>query len=411
LDLTARRDGSSRFGPANEFHDFWSAGTGWIFSKEDLFQQQLSALSFGKLRASYGTTGNDQIGDYQYLSLYGPYGQLPYQGIVSVVPQGLTNPYLQWEETRKLEFGLDLGFLKDRILLNSTYSRNRSSNQLLPYNLPIITGFQSIARNFPATVQNSDWEFILNTVNVKTRSFTWSSRINLTIPNNKLIAFPDLASSSYASTFQVGKSINAFKVYHLLGVNDTTGEYEFSTGKGTPTYNPTFGTDNTVWINLMPKYYGGLSNNFQYKSFELDFLLQYVRQMGQNYALGNYPGNFYYGNQPTYVLNRWQKPGDHALVQRFNTDFTYYNQYSDATSSDRAFSSASFMRLKNLAFSWQLPAAWSTKAHFQAVRIYLQTQNLFTITNYKGMDPENPGGGAAGLPPLRVITAGIQASF
>src|SRR5207244_2033054 len=145
-------------------HNFWSAGGAWIFSEEDLIKNSLSFLSHGKLRASYGTTGNDQIGEYQYLSLYNPttFG-VPYQGANGLAPNGLPNPFLQWEETRKLQFGLDLGFLKDRILFNSGYFLNRSSNQLLGYALPYVTGFGSINSNFPATVENSGWEFSLNT--------------------------------------------------------------------------------------------------------------------------------------------------------------------------------------------------------------------------------------------------------
>jgi TonB-dependent starch-binding outer membrane protein SusC len=412
LNVTARRDGSSRFGSANEYHDFGAIGVGWIFTKENWVQNNLSFLSFGKLKGSYGTTGNDQIGNYSFLSLYQPYGQLPYQGVVPISPQGLTNPYLQWEETKKAEIGLDLGFLKDRILINGTYVRNRSSNELLGYTLPIITGFTSINRNFPATVQNSEWEFTLNTVNIKTSHFTWSSHFNLTIPENKLISFPGLESSSYASSLEVGKPIlGARKVYHSLGVNDTTGVYQFADVKGDPTSNPNYGTDNNVFLSVSPKFYGGFGNNIQYKGLELDVLLQFVKQVGQNYTFGSYPGSLGRGNQPVYVLNAWRKPGDHAEIQRYATSFSYFFQWLDAVNSDASFSDASFVRLKNVSLSWQLPANWNNRTGLQVCRIYIQGQNLLTITHYKGMDPENPSGGSGGLPPLRILTAGIQAIF
>jgi TonB-dependent starch-binding outer membrane protein SusC len=411
INLTVRRDGSSRFGPDKEFHDFEAVGAGWIFSKERIFQDNLSFLSFGKLKASYGTTGNDQIGDYQFLSLYNTLPSLPYQGIVSVVPQGLTNPNLQWEETKKMELGMDLSFLKDRIFINATYFRNRSSNELLNYALPVITGFSGITENLPATVQNAGWEFTIRTINVRTKQFTWSTHINLTIPKDKLVSFPGLANTSYAYSYEIGKPILGVKDFHFLGVNDTTGIYEFADSKGNATSTPVYGTDNSTFISLMPKFYGGFENNFTYKGFELDFLFQFTNQLGPNYAFGNYPGAYFSGNQPTYVLNRWQHPGDHASIQRYNTNYAYNTQWSDAESSDAANSSASYIRLKNFALSWQLPGNWKTKAHLQIFKVFLQGQNLLTITHYKGMDPESPGGGQTGLAPLRILTTGIQVAF
>jgi len=197
IDLSARRDGSSRFGPSNQFHDFAAVGIGWVFSKEKFINDNLPFISFGKLRASYGTTGNDQIGDYQFLSQYNNVGAgVPYEGALGLIPAGLPNPYLQWELTRKAEGGLDIGLIKDRILLNATYFQNRSSNQLLGYNLPVITGFSSISANLPATVQNTGVELTLSTINMKTQNFTWSTHANLTIPRNKLFTKCTILSGS-----------------------------------------------------------------------------------------------------------------------------------------------------------------------------------------------------------------------
>ena len=414
INITGRRDGSSRFGSANSFHNFGSIGAGWIFSKEKYFLKKMPFLSFGKLRASYGTTGSDQIGDYQFLSLYSsPYGQLPYQGIVAIAPQGLSNPYLQWEQTKKLDVGIDLGFLDDRILFNGTYVRNRSSNQLLPYTLPIMTGFISISDNFPATVQNTGLEFSINTTNIKSRSFYWSSRFNITIPKNKLLSFPNIANSSYAnSSFVVGKPLTGAKVFHFLGVNDTTGIYQFADIKGNTTTNPTFGIDNYVFINLTPKFYGGFENSFSFKGFELSIFFQFVKQLGKNYRFGNNnPGSIGSGNEPTYLLNRWKAPGDKANIQRFSTKFLYLQQLQNANNSDAGYSDASYVRLKNLSVSWQLPKQWMNSGHIKDCKIYASGQNLLTITSYKGLDPEIAGGLNTGLPPLRVITFGLQATF
>jgi TonB-linked SusC/RagA family outer membrane protein len=412
LDLNARRDGTSRFGPANQFHDFESGGLAWIFSEEGFVKRNLRVVSFGKLRMSYGSTGNDQIGDYTYLSLFNPtYAPIPYQGIRTIAPINLSNPYLQWEDTKKWEGALDLGLLKDRILFNGNYYIDRSSNQLLAYALPYVTGFNSIASNFPATVQNNGWEFTLTSSNVKTKSFSWSTHINLTIPRNKLVTFPNLATSAYASLLIIGKPINIVHLFHLVGVNDTTGIYEFASKTG-PTYNPTYGVDNNIIISTAPKYYGGFQNGFSYKTFELDVLFQFVKQMGQNYALGNLanqPGA--YGvNQPVYVLNRWQFPGDVKPVERFSASGNnLFIQSLDASQSDGVYGDASFIRLKNLSLSWNVPRHWIYKSGLQNVRFFMQGQNLLTITKYKGLDPENQS--TLSLPPLLVLTTGASVEF
>jgi TonB-linked SusC/RagA family outer membrane protein len=159
VNLTARRDGSSRFGINNQFHNFGAAGAAWIFSKEDFLKSALPFISFGKLRGSYGTTGNDLIGDYAFLSRYSTFTVAnPYRGVVGLLPAGLSNADLQWEETKKMQFGIDLGFMNDRILIGVNYFNNTSSNQLLAYTLPYTSGFANIpAVNFPATIQNSGW--------------------------------------------------------------------------------------------------------------------------------------------------------------------------------------------------------------------------------------------------------------
>jgi len=411
VNLTARRDGSSRFGSQSQFHNFGSTGVAWIFTQENFIRNNLPILSFGKLRASFGTTGNDQIGDYRYLNLYGPYTVgTPYQNTAGLIVNNLPNPYLQWEETQKLQSGIDLGLFKDRILINANYVHNRSSNQLLSYALPSITGFNGIVENFPATVQNTAWEFALNTTNLKTKDFSWSSSLNLTIPKNKLVAFPNLAKSSYATSLFIGQPVSILKAFHFLGVNDTTGIYQFADFHGNTTTAPDQTTDMTSLVNTLPKFYGGIENSFSYKGFQLDILFQFVKQMGPNYLFGLYPGARKY-NEPVSVLGRWQKPGDQASIQRFNSDYTYSNSWFNATQSDAAYSDASYIRLKNLSLSYQMPEKWRQKAHLPNCRIYAQGQNLLTFTNYKGMDPENQSASAHMLPPLRVITIGLQAGL
>lgn len=405
-NFTIRRDGSSRFGAANRFHNFGAVGAAWLFSSEDLLKDKVQFLSFGKLRGSYGTTGNDQVGDYSYLNQYSPIPgdmtPVPYQGGTGLEPTSHPNPYLQWELTKKLQVGIDLGFFKDRILLNATYFSNRSSNQLLDYLLPTQSGFNSVSRNFPATVGNSGWELGLNTVNIKQNSFVWTSSVNFTATKNKLISFPGFEQSTYSEFMVIGKPINVLKLYHYAGVNAETGFYQFYDAKGKLTETPNGLTDKTKVYSPNPKFYGGFQNNFSYKGFELDVFVQFVKKDAPNYKLGTTArigGNM---NEPVEVLNRWQKPGDVTEIQKFSTfRFLYEIQGSDFSYTD-----ASYIRLKNVSISYSLPNAWIKKAKLERCRLFIQGQNLATITKYIGLDPENFAVGQ--LPPLRVITFGTQ---
>jgi len=416
LNLTARRDGSSRFGSKNQFHNFAAVGAAWIFSEENWIKNNLNFLSFGKLRGSYGTTGNDRIGDYTFLSLYNAQGyyDAPYQGAKGYEVTGLTNPYLQWEETKKLQIGIDLGLFKDRILINTNYSLNRSSNQLLTNALPSITGFNNVPMNLPATVQNTGWEFTLSTINLEKSSFKWSTSFNLTLPKNKLVAYPGYDDSNPYSIKLIGRSINTIKLYHFLGVDPGTGVYLLADKYGNPTSSPSFGTDQTVALNTDPKFYGGLQNTFTYKGFQLDMLFQFTKQIARNYSLGS-PGipslGFFsngLSNLPASLLERWRKPGDIVNIQRYSTTGLGLNiPLSNAiNNSDGNWGDASYVRLKNVSVSWQLPQKWKNSIHLKNCKVYMQGQNLLTITNYIGLDPESKS--STSLPPLRVMTMGIQ---
>jgi TonB-dependent starch-binding outer membrane protein SusC len=401
LNLTARRDGSSRFGRANQFHNFGAIGTAWIFTNERWVKNISRIFSFGKLRGSFGTTGNDQIGDYAFLGLYNIIVGRVYGGSNALQVTRHSNPYLQWEETKKLQIGLDFGFFKDQVLFTVNHFRNRSSNQLLNYELPSITGFGGVTQNFAATLQNSGWEFSLNTINIRHKSFNWTSNFNLTIPKNKLIAYPGLPSNSY----QFNQAVNITQIYSYAGLNSQTGLYEFNTADGAVSPNPNFFQDRIRLFTPNPKFYGGLQNTFTYKNFNFTFLLQFVNQKAAGFQLGLSGlagGNF---NVPVALLDRWQKPGDNVKYQKYST-----NTYLDAAAfSDFVYGEASYLRLKNLSFSWSFPEMLTKRISIQHVRVFAQGQNLFTFTNYTGLDPENVS--SLNLPPLRVITFGIQATF
>ena len=230
LNLTGRRDGSSRFGPGKQFGNFGAVGLAWLFSEERMFTDS-SVLSFGKLRASYGTTGSDNIGDYQFLDTYTVTGE-DYDGIGILRPSGIFNPLFGWESNKKLEVGLELGFFNDRLFANASWYRNRSANQLVGVPLAATTGFSELTGNFDATVENSGVELDVRSINLSTAGFKWSSTFNLTVPRSKLVRFDGLETSTYAQIYVIDEPLSIVKLYQSLGVDPETGQYEIEDYNG-----------------------------------------------------------------------------------------------------------------------------------------------------------------------------------
>lgn len=402
ISLTGRRDGSSRFGPGRQFASFGAVGAAWIFTANEYLRQRLPFLSFGKIRASYGTTGNDQIGDYQFLDTYQPYlSEFPYLGQVGLQPTRLLNQDYAWEVNKKLEGAIELGLLKDRLLIDFSYYRNRSSNQLVEQAISSQVGFATLVENLPAVVQNSGWEMQLNSINIRNKNFNWTSSFNISIPKNKLIAYPDLTASPNAFSYVVGEPLTIAKKLKYDKLDETTGLYTFiDTDK-----DANIGIlDYQTIVFMGQQYFGGLGNNLTYKNFDLSLLFQYVRQRhAPNYTtFFNRPGSMDLGNQPTYVLNRWKKPGDNTQVQMVGNNFPATLAYIYFRQSDAAYTNGSYIRLKNISLSYTIN--FKQRFALRSLKMYVNAQNLLTITSYKGLDPETKGF----LPPLKVISAGLQ---
>lgn len=403
LNLTGRRDGSSRFGSGNRFANFGAIGLAWIFSKEPLISKTESLISFGKLRASYGLTGNDQIGDYQYLDTYMVTPNV-YDGIIGLKPARLFNPHFSWETNKKLEVALELGFFKDRVFLSTAWFQNQSSNQLVGVPLPATTGFSSVQANLDARVQNTGYEIELNTVNFQLKDFKWSTTLNFTAPKNKLIEFPALEGSAYANSFVIGESINIRKLYHYKGINLQTGTYIFEDFNNDGQLNA---ADRQSILDTSPKFYGGLANNISYKNWNLELNFQFVKQQAANELL-YFPAAGTFTNQPTAVLNHFPANNSLETIQQYTSGSNaavskaqnYYTQ-SDAITTD-----ASYIRLKSTSLTYAIPSAWSK---IFSGKVYLQGQNLLTFTKYSGVDPETKS--IYYLPPLRQFTLGIQLGF
>lgn len=399
VNVTGRRDGSSRFGPNNRFANFGAVGAAWLFSKEPFFSN-IKWLSFGKLRGSYGTAGSDNIGDYQYLDSYIVSSSV-YNGTTGLLPSRLYNPDYSWEKTRKLEMALELGLFKNKLNITAAWYRNRSSNQLVGYQLPAVTGFGSVLANLDATVENTGLELEASARPVSSGSLQWETGFNISFPKNKLISFPGLEGSTYANQYVIGQPTSIVKVYHLEGIDPKTGQYQFTDYNGDGKISSP--DDARVIENIGVKYFGGWSNTLRYKNWDLSFLVQFVKQRNRNY---NYmmpvPGSM--NNQPVEVMNVWS-------AENPNGFYMPYHSGSSAShilfqNSDAAVSDASFIRLKNVQLGYRIPLQGSI---FKDVKLYFQGQNLVTWTQYFGIDPEFLFIGF--LPPLRTFSFGIQCNL
>ncbi|KXO01256.1 TonB-dependent receptor [Aequorivita aquimaris] len=401
LNLTGRRDGSSRFGADTRFANFGAVGAAWLFGEEKFIKENVTFLSFGKIRGSYGTSGNDQIGNYGYLDTYIGSG-LSYQGIPTLQPTQLYNPNFGWETNRKLELALELGLFKNSFDISGAYYRNRSSSQLVGIPLPGTTGFPTLTGNLDATVQNTGWEFEFDAKLLNNDNLNWTAKAQLTIPRNELISFPNLESSTYSNRFVIGQPLDIALLYHYSGVDPQTGLYTFQDFDGDG--NITSPNDAKQATKVGVDYYGGITNSVSYKNFSLDFLLQYVKQTGYNYLYTSALAGTM-ANQPTAVLDHWEQPGDGGFTQMYSAGYSdaAYTAYGNLLNSDAVVSDASYLRLRNISLSYNLPIQATLGAK---CRLYVLAQNLFTITDFLGMDPETQS--LDQLPPLRVINAGLE---
>jgi TonB-linked SusC/RagA family outer membrane protein len=391
---TFRRDGSSRFGPDKKFGNFGSVAAAWLFSEEQ-FIKDINLFSFGKLRSSYGITGNDQVGNYGYLDTYTS-TSTSYGGNPGFYPTRIANPNYRWETNRKFEVALDLGFLDDRIRLTSAFYLNRSGNMVVNSSpLPAQSGFPSFTENLDMKVQNKGWEFNLHTVPVKSKVFRWDLSANFTRARNKILSIPAQVATLYANTYQVGQSVSSFIGYQNTGFVDGVAQFADRNGDGAVTSG--LANDTYIIASRDPKFYGGITSGLSYKRFRLDFLINFVKQKG--IAQTAFPGLL--GSQLDDLLQSPFKPSA-------STSSAAYNSYTRYISSDAVIVDASFMRLRNLSLSYSFPRQWLDAVKVKNGQIFLRGENLVTVTNYKGLDPETQG---SVLPPLKMFTAGLQFSF
>jgi TonB-linked SusC/RagA family outer membrane protein len=415
LEITGRRDGSSRFGPNRMFGTFGSIGTGWIFSNEKIINDLYPIFSFGKLRFDYGSSGNDQIGDYQFLDAWINNPRFPYQN-QTIIPSRLADKNYRWEIQKSLDLGMDLGFFKNRLMIYATFNQSRVSNQLIAMNLPVQTGFNKVIRNFPAVTQNRNLELEITSNNIKQRDWKWNTAFNTSFLRNKLVKFPGLYTTEYGTNrFVIGKPLNIVWGYRTGGLDKNTGVYNILDQNGKPIdLSTTFPSNSDLVIlgTIDPKFFGGIENTIEWKGLKFQFLFQFVKQKSFHpiYRDDRSPG--FIINQPRSVLDRWVSPGDDARYPKYTQSggsLAYVSWYS-GTSSDLSLTDGSFIRLKTISLEYNLAPQWLKKLSLKKCSLYLQGQNILTLTKYPGNDPETWQSFFV-LPPLKTFAAGIQLSF
>ncbi|MDN5477327.1 MAG: SusC/RagA family TonB-linked outer membrane protein [Chryseobacterium sp.] len=403
LNLTGRRDGSSRFGPSNRFGNFGAVGGAWLFS-EEAFLSDSKWVSLGKIRGSIGTTGNDKIGDYQYLNTYIVSSNI-YNGQTALNPARLYNPNFSWEKTLKKELAIELGFWNGRFNFSGAYYENTSSNQLVGIPLPATTGFSSIQSNLPAKIRNTGWEFDASVQVFRKGKFRYDTSVNLSIPKNTLVEFPNLEGSTYSNQYVVGYPVTIAKVYQYEGIDPVTGLFRFKDFNGDGKINSP--DDNKAVEKLGVRFFGGWSNNLRFGNWSASFLWQFVKQRNWNYnRLMPMPGIL--NNQPVEALNVWSPSNPEGEYMPYSAGYNSQklSLHGFFQNSTAAISDASFIRLKNVQLSYKIPVK---EMGIKEAMVYFQGQNLLTITKYFGMDPEFYLVGF--LPPLKTYSLGFQITF
>ena len=408
-DVILRRDGHSRFGEQNRWGTFGAFSLGWRISSES-FMQDLNWIDNLRFRASYGITGNSEIGNFASRSLVGNAGQYLGQGALALSQLG--NDLLTWEEAETINLGLDWTFFNGRLIGVLDVWRKNSKSLLFDTPLPSDSGFGGITRN-TGLVRNQGIDFDLQSVNIIAGKFRWNTAFNITLLQNELMELYD-GLDRIGNDLIVGKPIDFFYLNQFLGVNPANGRQMFADENGEYTY--IVGESTLRYIgSALPHSYGGLSNTFSYGPISLEVFFQY--QFGNLafnqdlYNLANAGADT--GNQLVSQMDYWKRPGDITNTPRPYEGGQAPGTSSINSSSTRLLSDGSYIRLKQVTLNYRLPTVTLNKVGISEANIFVQGINLFTFTKYNGIDPEaNSIGTTYGAyPNAKQISAGINLNF
>jgi len=408
-----RTDASSRFGPNNRYGWFPAVSAGWVLSEEK-FMKDIPFFNFLKLRASWGLTGNAEIGESNFLALYGVSN---YPDLPGYVPVSLGNSDLKWEKTAQTDIGLEFAVLNSRLSGEIDVYQKKTSDLLLNVNVPATTSYQSYLKNL-GNMDNKGIEVTLNSKNID-GAFKWTTSLNFAYNKNKV---GDIGGQIIEAGFDLtqraieGQPIGVFYDRKFVGVDPQTGDalYQGEDGKPTSDYNS---AARVVLGKSNPDWTGGFTNTFSYKGF--DFNIFFIFQTGNDIynSGGAYMSDGFYNgldNQTTDILNAWKNPGDITNVPRIG--YFYGSGYQ---TSSRWLYDGNYIRLRNATLGYNLPKSLMQRIKITSARIYVSGTNLWTSTKYPG-DPEvntqtlgNIGGGQDfyTISQPKTITFGLNVRF
>jgi len=436
LSGSVRSDASSNFGADRRYGTFYSGGAAWTLSEED-FLKRIKAVDNLRLRVNYGTNGS-QLGDNFLTRTLYKGGQV-YSGQSAATIAILGNPDLRWEVTKTVSAGIDAGLFK-RIRATVDFYSRTSQDLLQKVQLPVLTGFATQWQNV-GSVKNQGIEVLINSTNIQTKNFQWSTSFNITYNRNRIVkAAKDSLRQGYA-TFNAyylfkGEDINTLKAIKYAGVDAQTGKPQFEkllfddqghmTGKQlvntVAEVDPSDTRQYQTVGSFQPRVYGGLTNTFTYKQFSLNILITYAFKyyINDDLARSIQGANVPRYNQLAFRKNQvlWTHPG-----QTNATDpWLYYNSSTNYYASSKYIHNGSNARLRTVRLSYDLPAAMTRKAKMAGASVYFSADNLYTIysKNIVAADPEGPSVGqaqdfgnsiGAGLGIPRRYVMGLQLSF
>jgi TonB-linked SusC/RagA family outer membrane protein len=413
-----RRDGSSRFGPNVRWADFWSASASWRVSQED-FLAGVSWLDDFKVRASYGTNGNQAVPAYAYLPTFA-LGNV-YDGNIGMIHNRLPNYDLRWEKNKILNVGFDFGIFTK--LRGSFEYFDRLSDDLLQNKpLPPSTGFTSILSNVGG-LKNKGFEIELHSTNVESPNFVWLTDFNFTKFTNEITALSQEEIISGTKRWVVGNSLYTWYLREYAGVDPTNGRALWykdildTDGKPTGERETTNSYSAATRYELgqsVPDFYGSLTNSFIIMK-DVNFSFQFYWSVGgklyNSLRQQTMNDGSRYGHQLNKeVLDSWKAPGDETDVPRF----VYNNGTQSNMESSRFLEDGSFVRMRNINLSYSLPRQLLGGTGLDAASVFINGDNLFVLTKYKGNDPEQGLSGLTNttdIPNVRTVTFGINLSF
>lgn len=444
VTATFRADGSSKFGKDNRFGYFPSFAAAWNIGNES-FMQSVKPISQLKLRVGYGQTGNQNIGAYAFadkLSVNGVYNFGSQRGFESnlvnlIYPYLLSNPSVKWEAVEQYNVGVDIGFLKNRIVANLDFYVKNTRDMLTKKPVPQTSGTSLEQADWPPVnigkVLNRGFEFTINTKNF-VGEFKWETNLNMSFNHNEVVSIGGPEILNGVSLIREGQPINSFYGYKLGGVYQTldevfTGPVMENRAADKASHNPYKNTspgdmwfvdvdgngeindlDRTVIGNPSPDCIFGFNNTFSYKNFDLSIFFQGAlgNQVWNGVRASHESMNSTY-NQLASTLERWTGEGTSSSMPRA----IYADPNNNSRASTRWLENGSYAKLKNLTFGYTLPENWTNRAKVKALRLYVSFDNLCTITNYSGLDPEV---GLSGLdygvyPSARTYMFGVSVKF